>query len=280
MNSHGPSRHQAACRQGVRDRLHVEQERSRSVQLGPARPAAVSLLSIQQIDDRVADRTSIPIRIAATQFGDGNARGACAGRGAGRNAPPSVAVDRCQQGGSTLDIVGIPATIEALRRHFFNDVIWPDFTRIDAKDGPTVRFVEVQPNRSADVDGYEVVPVLVNHTVDTSAFIIRHHATSIVYGGDTGPTEELWRHVNALGDLQALMMEVSFPNGEAELARKSQHLTPETLAGELDKLRHPDELPILLYHIKPTFEARVLKELAELRGRNLQILRLDDEFLL
>jgi len=192
----------------------------------------------------------------------------------------TLADNRCQQGGSTLDIVGIPATIEALRRHFFNDVIWPDFTRIDAKDGPTVRFVEVQPNQSANVDGYEVVPVLVNHTVDTSAFIIRHNATSIVYGGDTGPTEELWRHVNALDDLQALMMEVSFPNGEAELARKSQHLTPETLAGELDKLQHAEELPILLYHIKPTFEAQVLKELAELRGRNLQILRLDDEFLL
>lgn len=192
----------------------------------------------------------------------------------------TLADNRCQQGGSTLDIVGIPATIEALRRHFFNDVIWPDFTRIDAKDGPTVRFVEVQPNQSANVDGYEVIPVMVNHTVDTSAFIIRHNATSIVYGGDTGPTEELWRQVNALDDLQALMMEVSFPNGEAELARKSQHLTPETLAGELDKLQHAEELPILLYHIKPTFEAQVLKELAELRGRNLQILCLDDEFLL
>ncbi|HSN82235.1 MAG TPA: 3',5'-cyclic-nucleotide phosphodiesterase [Polyangiales bacterium] len=192
----------------------------------------------------------------------------------------TLADNRCQQGGATLDIVGIPATIEALRRHFFNDVIWPDFTRIDAKDGPTVRFVEVHPNQPADVDGYEVVPVLVNHTVDTSAFIIRHNASSIVYGGDTGPTEELWRQVNALDDLQALMMEVSFPNDEAELARKSLHLTPETLAGELDKLRHAEELPILLYHIKPTFEAQVLKELAELRGRNLQILRLDDEFLL
>lgn len=192
----------------------------------------------------------------------------------------TLADNRCQQGGATLDIVGIPATIEALRRHFFNDVIWPDFTRIDAKDGPTVRFVEVHPNQPANVDGYEVVPVLVNHTVDTSAFIIRHNASSIVYGGDTGPTEELWRQVNALDDLQALMMEVSFPNDEAELARKSLHLTPETLAGELDKLQHAEELPILLYHIKPTFEARVLKELADLRGRNLQILRLDDEFLL
>jgi 3',5'-cyclic-nucleotide phosphodiesterase len=192
----------------------------------------------------------------------------------------TLADNRCQQGGSTLDIVGIPATIEALRNHFFNDVLWPDFTRIDTKEGPTVRFVEVQANEPATIDGYEIIPVLVNHTVDTSAFIIRHNATSIVYGGDTGPTEELWRRVNALRDLQAVMMEVSFPDRESELARQSKHLTPRTLALELDKLEHGPELPILLYHIKPTFESEVLRELAQLRGRNLQILEIDDEFLL
>jgi 3',5'-cyclic-nucleotide phosphodiesterase len=192
----------------------------------------------------------------------------------------TLADNRCQQGGSTLDIVGIPATIEALRRHFFNDIIWPDFTRIDAKDGPTVRFIEVQPNQASDVDGYEVTPVMVNHTVDTCAFIIRQKHTSIVYSGDTGPTDELWTHINALDDIQALMMEVSFPNDEAELAYKSGHLTPETLASELGKLKQSDELPVLLYHIKPTFEPKVLRELAQLRGQNLQILQIEDEFLL
>jgi 3',5'-cyclic-nucleotide phosphodiesterase len=192
----------------------------------------------------------------------------------------TLADNRCQQGGSTLDIVGIPATIEALRIHFFNDVIWPDFTKIDAKDGPTVRFVEVQPDRVAEINGYEVTPVMVNHTVDTSAFVIRQNASSIVYGGDTGPTEELWKQINALDDLQALMMEVSFPNDEYELAFQSRHLTPETLSTELSKLELSEELPILLYHIKPTFEAKVLRELAGLRGRNLQILQLEDEFLL
>lgn len=192
----------------------------------------------------------------------------------------TLADNRCQQGGSTLEIVGIPATIEALRRHFFNDIIWPDFTKIDAKDGPTVRFVEVQPNEVTDVDGFEVTPVLVNHTVDTSAFIIRHGGKSIVYGGDTGPTDELWTRINALDDLQALMMEVSFPNDEARLAHDSRHLTPESLGAELDKLTQSEELPILLYHIKPTFEQRVLRELASLQGRNLQILQLYEEFLL
>lgn len=192
----------------------------------------------------------------------------------------TLADNRCQLGGSTLDIVAIPETIDALKKHFFNDVIWPDFSRIDAKDGPTVRYVEVRPNEVADVDGYQVTPVLVNHTVDTSAFVIRKDGRSIVYGGDTGPTDELWKRVNELDDLQALLMEVSFPNDEADLAHASLHLTPETLAAELDKLEHSDELPIMLYHIKPTFERRVLKELAAVRGRNLQILQLQDEFLL
>jgi len=192
----------------------------------------------------------------------------------------TLADNRCQQGGSTLDIVGIPATIAALRTHFFNDIIWPDFTQIDSKDGPTVRFVELQPGSEADVAGYQVTPVLVNHTVDTSAFIIRKDGASLVYGGDTGPTDELWRHVNALEDLRALIVEVSFPNDERKLADDSKHLTPETLASELAKLEQSDDLPVMLYHIKPTFEARVLRELADVRGRNLQILQLGDEFLL
>lgn len=192
----------------------------------------------------------------------------------------TLADNRCQQGGTTLDIVGIPETIRALKQHFFNDVIWPDFTKIDTKNGPTVRFVEVLPNEVSNVDGYDVTPVLVNHTVDTSAFIIRHDRKSIVYSGDTGPTDELWTHVNALDDVQALMMEVSFPNDEARLAHDSRHLTPASLDRELAKLTQSEQLPILLYHIKPTFERQVLRELAALRGRNLQILELHEEILL
>ena len=75
-------------------------------------------------------------------------------------------------------------------------------------------------------------------------------------------------------------MEVSFPNDEDKLANDSRHLTPKTLEAELRKLTLSDELPIMLYHIKPTFEQRVLRDLAEVRGRNLQVLQLHEEFLL
>lgn len=191
----------------------------------------------------------------------------------------TLADNRCQQGGPTLEIIGIPATISALRTHFFNDRLWPDFTRIDCEAGPAVRFVEIAPEETSKVHGLGVTPVLVNHTVDTSAFIIEQDGKTIVYGGDTGPTNRLWARVNELDDPAALMMEVSFPNEQANLARRSGHHTPQSLERELTKLEQRADLPILLYHIKPVFESPVLRELARLDGRNLRILNLGDEFL-
>lgn len=188
--------------------------------------------------------------------------------------------NRFQHGSKVLDIVGVPATIRALKAHFFNDVLWPDFTRIQSSEGPAVRFVELEPGKPHDVQGFEVTPVMVDHTVDTSAFIIRERESSLVYSGDTGPTDALWDHVNSLRDLQALMIEVSFPDEHAELALRSGHHTPQTLMADLDKLTQRDDLPVLLFHIKPVVEARVLRDLAKQDRRNLQILQLDDEFLL
>jgi 3',5'-cyclic-nucleotide phosphodiesterase len=73
---------------------------------------------------------------------------------------------------------------------------------------------------------------------------------------------------------------VSFPNREQRLATVSGHHTPRTLAADLKKYRAPKDLPTMLYHIKPVFQAEVERECAKLRGLNLQVLRLQDHFVL
>jgi 3',5'-cyclic-nucleotide phosphodiesterase len=75
-------------------------------------------------------------------------------------------------------------------------------------------------------------------------------------------------------------MEVSFPNAEQELATVSGHHTPRTLQVDLGKLGDRQGLPILVFHIKPTFERTVLRELSRIRGRNLTILSPGDTFIL
>jgi 3',5'-cyclic-nucleotide phosphodiesterase len=106
----------------------------------------------------------------------------------------------------------------------------------------------------------------------------------LAYSGDTGPTERLWEVLSDTPDLKALLMEVSFPSSEARLARVSGHHTPETLARDLRKLApgtdRCKELPTLLYHIKPSFQAAVERECARLPGLNLTVCALGDHFIL
>ncbi|MCS6800160.1 MAG: 3',5'-cyclic-nucleotide phosphodiesterase [Myxococcota bacterium] len=193
----------------------------------------------------------------------------------------SLADNRCQQGGPTLTVAGTPGTLRALRRHFFNDRLWPDFSRIPTPRGPTIRWLPLRPERAASVAGFELTAVLVTHTIESAGFVVRaSDGGALAYSGDTGPTERFWQVLGAQRDLRALLMEVSFPDEQARLARVSGHHTPSSLRAELRKLRAPRDLPILLYHIKPVFQARVERQLRALRGRNLSVLRLGDRFLL
>jgi 3',5'-cyclic-nucleotide phosphodiesterase len=191
----------------------------------------------------------------------------------------TLADNRCQQGGPPLEIVGTPASLRDLQKHFFNNRLWPDFTEIETSQGPTITYRTIRPETTSDVGGFGVTPILVTHTIETCGFLIESPSGgSIAYSGDTGPTERFWEHLNACKDLRALLMEVSFPSDHAALARASGHHTPDTLKTELKKLDASAELPILLYHIKPVFYAQVVKELAKIKGKNLTIVQLEDQF--
>jgi ribonuclease BN (tRNA processing enzyme) len=191
----------------------------------------------------------------------------------------TLADSRCQAGGPTLLLAGTAATIAALKAHFFNDLLWPDFTRIKTPLGPTIQYRVMKPERIYDIGGYSVRAVLVSHTVESAAFVLRRGRSTIAYSGDTGPTKRLWEVLEGI-DLKALLMEVSFPNSQQKLATASGHHTPQTLAAELEKLGERRDLPILLFHIKPTFERMVLRELSRIRGRNLSVLHPGDTFIL
>lgn len=187
---------------------------------------------------------------------------------------------RTQQGGTPLTIVSTPGTIDSLKQNFFNDELWPDFSKIPDQKSRTVVFKKVPPGRTTEVCGYRVHPVLVDHTVEAAAFVVGDGKVSLAYSGDTGPTEALWPLLEAQADLGALIMEVAFPNGQSKVARLSGHHTPKTLERELRKLGTKRDLPVLLFHIKPVFQREVEKELARIKARNNTILRLGDQYLL
>jgi 3',5'-cyclic-nucleotide phosphodiesterase len=192
----------------------------------------------------------------------------------------TIADNRAQAGCKPLLVAGIKPTIGVLQKHFFNGLLWPDFTKIPTKKHPTIVYKVLKPEVRTVIAGYGVRAIEVTHTIDTSAFIVDKNGASVAYSGDTGPTDRLWEALNEVQDLRALLMEVSFPNEQQRLATVSGHHTPQTLLPDLKKYKNPKDLPTLLYHIKPTFQATVEKECAKLKGVSLTVLTLGEQLLL
>jgi 3',5'-cyclic-nucleotide phosphodiesterase len=192
----------------------------------------------------------------------------------------TIADNRCQGDCEPLLVGGTKATLQVLKKHFFNGLLWPDFTEIPNKTRPTIKLVELKPERPTDLVGYTVRSVLVNHTIESAGFIIEHKGAAIGYSGDTGPTDRLWELLNETPNLKALLMEVSFPNREQKVASLSGHHTPRTLLKDLKKFERPKDLPTLLYHMKPVFQGELEQECAALKGVNLTVSQLGDQFVL
>jgi 3',5'-cyclic-nucleotide phosphodiesterase len=192
----------------------------------------------------------------------------------------TIADNRAQNSCPPLLVCGTKWTVGVLKKHFFNGLVWPDFSAIPTKAHPTIKYLPLEVEKPTEVAGYTVRSILVSHTIETCAFVVERGNQAIAYSGDTGPTKRLWQVLNKQDNLRAMLMEVSFPTHMHKLAKVSGHHTPETLAVELKKYKKPKDLPVLLYHIKPVFQAEVEKECAKIKGPDLTVLKLRDEFIL
>jgi 3',5'-cyclic-nucleotide phosphodiesterase len=164
--------------------------------------------------------------------------------------------------GRTLTVSSIAPVLDDLHAHFFNERIWPDFSAIPTVADPVLRLSVLKPGQPHLIgDRLTVVPILVDHTVPASGFIVHDGDSALVFSGDTGPTERLWEVARSLGDVRAIIVETSFPNRLDRLAEVSGHLTPARLARELDKMPN---CPVWVYHIKPLFYDETADELAAL----------------
>jgi ribonuclease BN (tRNA processing enzyme) len=174
-----------------------------------------------------------------------------------------------------VTVHGSAATLRVLRRHVFNGSLWPDFTRIPSPARPVIRLAAFRHGVPFRAGPHRILPVRVDHAVESTGFVVSRQGRSFAISGDTGPTGRFWEAVNRARGLGALLVEVSFPGKLQWLADRSGHLTPQTLAGELAKVER-EGVPVYLYHLKPAWEAALRAEIAGLRRRDVRILSRGD----
>ena len=163
-------------------------------------------------------------------------------------------------------LYGSRATLDALRAHVFNGVIWPDFIGMSTADNAFCRVVELEAEAPARIAGFDVLPVAVDHAVPTLGYILSEAgaggaaARAAVFAADSRETDRLWAAAAEGGRTPVIaFLEASFPDSMSALAELSAHLTPATLATEAAKL--PADTRIVAVHVKPRFKAQIAAEL-------------------
>jgi ribonuclease BN (tRNA processing enzyme) len=170
-------------------------------------------------------------------------------------------VDACAARRNTpLQIHALAGTIEALKAHIFNDVIWPDFSRIPSLESPFVSFHEIKTGQTLQLKGklIEVLPAV--HTVPAVGYAVTAGTGCWVFSGDTERNPAFWKRVNEL-NVAMLVIETAFSNREKELAKVSLHLSPMVLADELDNIHHDKKYPIYITHTKPAETSLIMAEI-------------------
>ncbi|MFO6420421.1 3',5'-cyclic-nucleotide phosphodiesterase [Hylemonella sp. W303a] len=172
----------------------------------------------------------------------------------------------------------LPQTIEAMRAHIFNNLIWPDFSRIPTEAAPFMRFAAIETGEVEEIGGRRIEALPARHTVPAVGYAVSADpamrkdgkAATWVFSGDTGPNPAFWQRVNQLDGVRMLVIETAFSRRESKLAEISQHLAPDTLAQELAQISPEKDFPIYITHTKPTETVQILVELGGLQRDNAQ----------
>jgi len=164
---------------------------------------------------------------------------------------------------------------KCIKDHLLNDIIWPDFSKLPSEKNPTIHFNQLTPEVHFHLGKYKITPVPVNHPTDAMGYIVDDGECTVIFTGDTGPTQRIWELAHAQKNLKAIFTEVSFPNNLQKVADLSQHHTTDTIRNELKKM--PPNVDIILTHLKPNYINEVRSEIALIKDSRIKVLNFDGE---
>ncbi len=164
---------------------------------------------------------------------------------------------------STIHIRALPQTIEVIKKHYLNDLIWPDFSKIELSNGlgKCINYIEVNLDEEYALSNTESLKAFgTDHTVPSCGYIYRRDESAILITADTYSIKNVLEIINNDKTITAMVVECSFPSRMDTLAKESKHLTPKILSEMLKGLKRED-IDIYINHVKPLYLEEMTKEI-------------------
>lgn len=173
---------------------------------------------------------------------------------------------------SPLTIHAQPVTIKAIEEHIFNNVIWPDFSRLPTVEKPVLCYESLQVGETYQIGDVSFEMIEVNHVVPAVGYCVQSPKGSFAFSGDTSTNDTFWEALNKRASLDILIVEAAFTNEDHPLSQQAGHYCPRTLGEDLKKLNHQPK--IYLSHHKPGSEKVIFDECKQaINGRDIESLR-------
>ncbi|MBI2608190.1 MAG: MBL fold metallo-hydrolase [Deltaproteobacteria bacterium] len=154
--------------------------------------------------------------------------------------------------------------LEAIHKGVFNNIIWPDYTKIPQKN--PLLYLHPIESKPFHIEKLKVQAVSVNHATEALGFIVDDGSNACVFSGDTYETEAMWKVAQTYKNLKAVFLDLSYSNRKKDLVSLARHHCTETFLKEIKKI--PKNVKVYAYHLKPHFYKEIEKEL---KGYHIEI---------
>jgi ribonuclease BN (tRNA processing enzyme) len=173
-----------------------------------------------------------------------------------------------------VDVYALSQTLDIVNSCLLDGKMYADFSKWPSKEKPFLQLKAVEPLQGQNIQGYDVLPVPVQHTVPSVGYqVVSKDGKSLFYTGDTGPgLAACWQHISP----QLLIIEVSGINKVQDFLKSVGHLSAQLLKEELIQFRKAKGyLPrVVVIHIPAQFQKEIeqeVKEVARELGVNIDI---------
>ena len=165
----------------------------------------------------------------------------------------------------TINIRALPQIIDYIKKHFLNNVIWPDFSNIELLNGSgmCINYIEVELDKEYSLSDSESIKAFkTDHTVPSCGYIYKKGESAVLMATDTYSIDNIIEIVNNDNSIRSMVIECSFPSKMEKLAKESKHLTAKLLSEMLESLKR-DDVQLYINHIKPLYLEEITKEINE-----------------
>ena len=163
-----------------------------------------------------------------------------------------------------LIVYALQESIDILKKHTFNDEVWPDFTKIPLLNSNEMSliFKAIKIDEIISIRDYSFKAIKTNDKPGACGYIIEKQHESFLISGDTSINKSLIQELNCNHKIKSLIIECSFPDHLEKIALEHQHLTPKKLQENLHLIQRND-LQIFIYHLKPLHRKVIIEQIKD-----------------